>query len=206
MKKIIRLTIAILLILLVSGCAFVQNPAAKDPDTTVTLQKDGHVLQIIKESFGASNYDLAELKNEIELEIEDYNAQPNKKAELQKVEAENGVTDVEILFETPSDYELFNQETLREAEIGDFLLMPASFPGGDGFSIGKLINVRTGETITEDEINALSAEKIMISDTADRIYLPGRVLYISENAYASDGVSAVKRKEDAAGFVYIIFK
>ncbi|MCR5503466.1 MAG: hypothetical protein K6F53_10690 [Lachnospiraceae bacterium] len=206
MKKTVSLIIISLLLLLIAGCAFGGNPAEKDPDTTVTLQKDGHVLQIIRESFGESNYDIGELRNEIELELEDYNAQPNKSAELKKAESENGVTDVEILFGTPDDYSLFNQETLRVGEIGDFLLMPGSFPGGDGISISGLVNARTGEVITEDEINALSSEKILVSDVSDRIYLPGKVLYISDNAYSSEGVAAVRRKEDAAGFIYIIFR
>ena len=56
------LSLTALFLFLLCGCTMGKNGIDDDPDTALSVGKDGTILQVIRESFTGSNYDINELK------------------------------------------------------------------------------------------------------------------------------------------------
>lgn len=197
MKK--RLSLILILcsiaVCVITGCS--GSLAADDPDTTLTIKKDGSAVSVIKESFDMPDYDINELKSDIEAAVSDYNKKEADAVKLLKAEAESGVTDVELSFLSLKDYEDFNGEILRTE---DAELAAAS-------DLSDLVSTDDMETKLDTAgIDRLSGAVLLTTDVKDRIYLPGKALYISKNAYASEDKRSVRLNEDADGLLYVIYK
>ena len=197
MKKYLSyiLTLGVFLLLL-TGCG---SEASKDPDTNITISKDGSLSSIIIESFGESYYDVNELETEINEEISAYNLKNPDGVKLNKVSLENDVVTVRMEYASSDDYSSFNSEDFYAGSIEDAL--------NKGINISEIltdVNDKT-KTISSSDIKDMTKEKILITDFMGTVYLPGKALYISDNVTVfSDGKSVKNNglSEDAYIVIY----
>ncbi len=197
------LLITALFLFLITGCAAGKSGIDDDPDTALSVGKDGTVLQVIRESFTESNYDLNELKSDIEKELADYKGGA---ITLEKAELSGETTDVRLSYPSAEDFADFNEEEFVLTDVSIYILHPSQFALKEEVPVTALVGAKDGAKITEDAINAFSEEKMIIADIDERIYLPGKALYLSENADASEDLTSVRRKEGTGGAVIIIYK
>jgi hypothetical protein len=178
--------------------------------TTLTLLKDGSVRSEIRENFGESYYDSAELQNTILSQTADYNREAgSSKITVEKVEAKDDIAVVKMIYEKPEDYASFNRSilfvgTAKEAKEAGYQLDLVLSGTKDA-----------NETIGMSDMLAMDGEKILITDVKDRIVLNGKALYTSDNVTVSDNgkeiqisLSGEEAKEagDKKALAYVVFE
>lgn len=184
---------------LTSAC----SRGAKDDGTKTCLNitKKNEIVSNIRESFSESYYSASELNNMIMDEIASYNAHNVPDAvKANKINVSDGVTDVELYYATSNDYTKFNNEKLF---VGT---------GPEATSLGFGLNCILTDikdatsTIAQAELSNMTANTILIADTDQVIYLPSKVLYVSDNCFVLEGNNAVERREGDTKPIYVVFK
>ncbi len=198
MKKYIFLSfVGAFLILVLAGCAGSQS---KDPNSNLMINKNGSITATIKEDFKESYYDINELKTSVDEEISSYNSTHDGAIKLDKVALENDKAIVVMEYTTSLDYSAFNNEQIFVGSASEALL--------NGYSLDVIMtDIKDAtKTIAESDIKTMGKEKILISDSKDTIYLPGKVLYVNDNTYVMEDGKSVKLKDGVSGLIYAIYK
>lgn len=197
MKKIKYLLLILIISLMLAACG---NPATKDPDSNISIEKNGSVEAVIIDSFEQSYYNLDELKTMIDTEIDGYNQVSGKKIELKKLSLDNDIVRVIMSYDSTEDYAAFNSQTLFVGSYDEAV--------AKGYSMNVILSsaVNPSQTISEPDIKAFNKEKIVITDAAETIYVPGKILYISDNATVLEGAKSAKSSGLNNGLIYIVYK
>ncbi len=152
--------------------------------TAVTIDKDGHVSNVIYEQFDKDYYDLEELSKMAEEELEEYNSEyMTPKITLDKVEAVEDGTYVRMSmnYDSASDYSNFNEETLFYGTIEE--AEAAGYKVSDGLVDDK------GEKIDSSFAADHPERHIIITNDKANIITPFNI------EYTTKGVSLVGKKE-----------
>lgn len=198
MKKSIFLSlICVITVFSLVGCAGAQ---LKDPNSNIMIGSNGSISATIKEDFKESYYDIDELKAAIDEEVNNYNKEHDGAIKVDKVALENEQAVVVMNYVSSDDYSLFNNEQIFVGSPSEALLK--------GYSLGVILtDIKDAtKTITESDIKVMGNEKLLISDSKDTIYLPGKVLYVNDCTYVLEDGKSVRLKDGVSGLIYAIYK
>ncbi len=186
--------------LVLAGCSLFDR-SGDDPDTHLKINKDGSVLSVIHESFQESNYDINEFRTETLSLLDSYNASRPDAVKLNKAELlDNGITDVELSFADVNTFADFNGEIMYVGIAGKILNSEYSI------DVGNMTRMSDQGTMSDADMLALAEEKLLVADIPDRIYLPGKILYFSDNCDVSEDGRSFRRKEGNEDLIYVIYQ
>lgn len=198
MKKI-SILLCVLISILMIGCG--NTTVDINEGEAISINKKGEVTQYIKESFSEGYYDINELNNMIMDEINVFNSNNGELVTLTKAqlsESDNKLTDVVIEYKCASGYADFNNLTLLIGKIDEI-------PGGyiTDITLSDINDATKSIKLTDKD--GLKNKNILISDIDDVIYLPSKVLYVSDNCSVISDNKAVKKKADQNGLIYVVY-
>ena len=164
------------------------------------IGSNGSISATIKEDFKESYYDIDELRDAIDEEVNNYNKEHDGAIKVDKVALENEQAVVVMNYVSSDDYSLFNNEQIFVGSPSEALLK--------GYSLGVILtDIKDAtKTITESDIKVMGNEKLLISDSKDTIYLPGKVLYVNDCTYVLEDGKSVRLKDGVSGLIYAIYK
>ncbi|MCU6761563.1 Uncharacterised protein [uncultured Roseburia sp.] len=201
-KPIIIVTLAAAGAFLLAGCG-----SLKVDSNTISVQKNGKIMEGLVEDFSKEYYDEEELKAYIDQSVEDYAAE-NEKGDVKvsgyKVEDQKAY--LTLKYKNTDSYgkfngvDIFNGTIVKaQAEGYDF---DASFTKvEDGEAKGS---ADTKEVTSDDKLNVLILRENM------NIIVPGTIQYVSADGVkvtAKDTVEIEQKSDTAvAPVVYVIYK
>ena len=169
-----RKTIAILsltMMLCLSGCINIEN--AKE--STVTVNKQGVITQVLKDDLPEERYSGEELSTTVAAQIEEYNdSAGGEKIHLKKSEIAQEKVTMILEYKTDEDYRAFNRIDFYAGNMEQAVQEKYSF---------------AGEFITSDHKKVESGvipdqcmeEQVMIIREPLIVKVPGEILYTSAN-------------------------
>lgn len=197
MKRLVYILLTIVMVIGLSGCS---DLAEKNPLTTISIDKDGSVTLRIHESFTADEHcDIAELKEMILDEAANYNSKNPEAISLIKIEEVDGVSDVHMGFKTANDYGTYAKENIYVGKCSE-----ASNEG----MINKVILTDVSDsskTISDSDIKLNEDDSIIITNCPEIIYLPSKVLYMSDNCEVLEEGRAVRNINSDNSNIYVIY-
>ena len=179
-KRILTMTAACAMALFtLSACG-----AGEEKVTSVAIDKDGKVTNVIYEDFGEEYYDIKELSDMAASEISEYNVEySSPKITLEKAELveDDTFARLTMTYDSASDYSHFNQVSLFYGTIEE--------AQKKGYEIsGSLVN-STGEKIETSYLEDHKDRHIIITSDKSNIRTPYNIEYMS------GGVTLVDKKE-----------
>lgn len=201
-KPIIFVTLAAAGVSLMAGCG-----SLKVDSNTISVQKNGKIVEGIVEDFSKDYYDEDELKTYIDQAVDDYAAE-NKKGDVKvsgyKVEDQKAY--LTLKYKNTDSYGKFNgvdifNGTIVQAQAEGYDFDTSFVKVEDGREKG---GADAKEVISEDKLNVLILRENM------NIIVPGTIQYVSEDGVkvtAKDTVSVEQNGDTAvAPVVYVIYK
>lgn len=185
--------ITCLLFIFLTGCGVGNN---KDV-TTISLQKDGKVVQTIVEDFSKEQYDINEFQKMNENTVSYFNENMDREAvTIHSMHEEEGTLKVVMDYANANDYYEFNAKLLYVGTIEQ--------ANTAGYDLNQsYTDVKSGESVTVDKALEKTGHHVaIVSEPVDVETFAG-ILYVS------DGVTLKEKRkatvsEDTQG--YIIFK
>ena len=175
-----RMDAVLATVLLLSGCG--GNASAKGTTQTgLTVERDGQVVFYIVDSFDKGYYDIDELRDMAQKEVEAHNdlsssggAGSVSLENVARMEGDGQRVRVVYRFSDSAAYSAFQNETLYYETVEQAIQSRHIFSGAVLFN--------GGETITLDEENQkkMAGRHILVTDAATKINLPYGVAYYSE--------------------------
>lgn len=175
-----RMAAVLTTVLLLSGCG--GSASAKgSTQTGLTVEKDGQVVFYIVDSFDKGYYDIDELRDMAQREVEAHNGGKSygeagsvSLESVAKMEGDEQQVRVVYRFSDSAAYSAFQKEMLYYETIEQAIQSRHIFSGTVLFN--------GGETITLDEENQkkMAGRHILVTETAAKIHLPYGVAYYSE--------------------------
>ncbi len=197
MKRLVYIFVTIIIVLSLCGCG---DLAEKNPLTTVTINKNGSITFRIHESFTEEEHcDIAELKEMILDEAANYNVFNLDAISLDKIEVTDGITNVQMNFSTAEDYQNYTKEKLYVGKCSD------AYEKG---KVSKVILSDTSDssnTISDSDIKLNEDDNILITECKEIIYLPSKVLYISDNCEVLEDGRAIRNINSDKSVIYVIY-
>lgn len=184
----------VLLVCCLAGCG---DQEVTYDATTLVVNSDGTLTEVVVEAFDKEYYDASELESFVRNEIQKYNLKKvSTQILLESVEVEDEIAKVKISYKTNEDYQEFNEDaslfvgTVKKA-MEDGFRFDQTFT-----AYGKTEAVSVAK-VTEDGNCG-----IVITQEATNVVLPDKILYISENVTTQGKKSAVTGE----GECYIVYK
>ena len=179
-KRILALTFATTTAMLtLSGCG------EKGQDvTSISIDKDGKVTNVICEEFDKEYYDIQELSDMAASEISEYNVEyssPSVSLDKTELAQEDSFAKLTMSFESASDYSHFNQVSLFYGTIQEAL--------DKGYEVSKSLVNSDGDRIDEAFIEENKDRHIIITSDKSNIKTPYNIEYMS------NGVTLLDKKE-----------
>ncbi len=192
--KIVLLCISVAILL--GGCLEKENDYA---ETTLKLQKRGHVSESIVENFDKDYYNLEELKGEFTQMIGAYNDSiGSEEIKLKKIELKDSLVYVDIDFNGPSDYESFVGEKLFVGTIGDAY--------DNGYTMDVVLKgTEKGDKIEKIQIMGMPERTVIILSEHVRVKTFKDIAYVSANVDLIDSDEA-RVLSESDGLAYIVLK
>ena len=156
----------------------------KEAVTSVEIDKDGKVTNVIYEEFDMDYYDIKELSDMAASEISEYNVEyDSPKIALEKADLveDDSYAKLTMTYDSASDYSHFNQVSLFYGTIGE--------AEDKGYTISKSLVGRNGEKIEESFIEEHKDRHIIITSDKSNIKAPYNIEYMS------NGVTLIDKKE-----------
>ena len=197
MKKNILAVISILsMLLLLCGC----SSKIDDSISSIQLNKDDSIEQRIREPFEENYYDIEELKKSILEQTAEYSKTHDEDSvELKSAQLQDKVACVDLTYKSAADFQAFNNQ--------EFFAGAASLADSMGYETNVILTDVNDKTITvsKSDIQAMESENILITECKDMIYLPSKVLYVSDNCILLSEKS-VKADANTDKLIYVIYK
>lgn len=187
MRKLKAILSAACVILLLTGC----GQGSETDETTITIEKDGKIVNTIKEAFNEEQYSEEALKQMTLSEVEEYNRQSgDEMITVDKIETSNNVVKVEMTYHSFQDYKEFNE---TEFFVGTVL---------EAYEAGYDMDVTLGSAdgssaqLTREGLLKLGGSTIIIFGEPVRVNTYSKILYASNGVtVSSDGKSAVAAQD-----------
>lgn len=197
-KKIAILTVSLLLLGLLTGCA---DHATETEQTTMTIAKDRSVTLIIVEDFTQDYYSQSELQEMILKEAAAYNnSHGADDISVEKVEVKDQKATVVMQFATPQAYAAYNNQIFFCGTVEE------AVQAGYAMDVPLLQLGEVTRQIGRDELMTMADSKLIIAEESQQIRLPGEVQYASEGVIVSGKGRTVMLPEEQEGMAYIIYK
>ena len=179
-KKTLLMTVAATTALLtMTGCGEKSREV-----TSVTIDKEGHISNVIYEEFDKDYYDVNELSDMASKEISEYNAEyidPRITLEGVEVTEESSLARVSMTYENSTDFSNFNDEDLFYGTIGEALEA--------GYQVSSELIDNNGVKIEGSFAADHPDRHIIITNDKSNIIAPFNIEYMSK------GVTLIGKKE-----------
>ncbi len=189
---------AISLVMMVFLTACGGKDLTKTDATSVTVKKDGSVINVIFEDFSEGYYNIDELKNMAEDEVNAYNAQNGEsKAELTSLEREDSNIKMVMKFASASDYTSFNSEQLMFGTVSELKL--------SGVNVDtNLVDTNGVPVSSEDIAGILDDQHVLVTENKGLVALPYKVKYTSKGVSLTDSSVADLSQTAEGELTYIV--
>lgn len=178
---------AILLTALLTACG------EKSPEvTSVSIDKDGAVTNVIYEEFDKDYYDVSELESMVGSEIDSYNSEfISPRITLDGVELidDSAFVKVSMTFKDASDFSSFNEEKVFYGTIEEAI--------DAGYEVSKGLVDRGGDALSEDFLDEHKDNHIVITTDKANFITPYKIRYMSKGVVLLSDKEAVL--EDTTG-------
>lgn len=200
-KRFFATAFVVLFVASSAGCGSQIPGIAEVERSTVYLTKDGTVTEFLVEGFEKDYYDVAELKQMILAEIEDYNSRAN---------AGNDMTPVRLI----SVYEKTDAVTVQleyadAQEYGDFngcvmYFGTIAHAKNAGYPIKTdVTDIATGTVLAKEEVQKMTENHVLVLQGNLPIVVPYKVLYVSTGVRV-EGNTVIFDGADGSGAVVIM--
>ena len=177
----------LLLIFLMGGCS---KQLTEYQENTLTINKDGTILDISVEDFSEGNYDMSNLEQFIRDEVTDYNAKNgDDRVVLNELNTDNKLARLELLYQSMDDYNAFNHTEYTLKDLIDTTLS------------GTMISAQDGSEIPASDVEDKDYLVLEVTD-AMNLEFQGKVLYYNEYITAQDGTYL----SSGEGTAVVVFK
>lgn len=204
------LMIALLCISVVAGCSMKKADLSKVTESTVGINADGSVDEVVIESFDREYYSLEELQDFVNEEVTAFNeANPREQPENQKDDPESAVITVQSI-EEDTDGKMvrmalsyLNTDIYNAFNGTELQFMPAEEAASeDSIAGAKLISVKTGESAAFADLAGLEKLYVICTSEPLQIRTSGKIVYYSEASSLIDDHTV----STAEGQSVIVFK
>ncbi len=180
--RIPLITAAVTAMILFAACGK-QGDVSELDTSSVSIQKDGSVVSTLIEEFSESYYDINELKQMTEDEINSFTVTNGEgTAELESLAQKNGKVKMVIKFADASAYSKFSEEMLVYETVADAKL--------SGRIQANLLTDADGNGIDTEKADALSNEHVVITSLKNIVAVPNKVKYVSRGVKLVDSYIA----------------
>ncbi len=196
MKRVVLCTIALLLMLGVVGCTNEELKVDKITANTIVAKSNGELQVATIEDFDKNYYDLDELKEYIEEQVNAYNKQVgDEKITVDEVDKKDDKAVMILTYSGMDQYANFNEVSAAyfAGGIGDISLKLPS----------TLIDAKNGSLASTDEILKDEKLRILVLNEPYHIVTDGKVKYYSEKATL---VNENEVDGAAEGMTIVVFK
>ncbi len=188
--------ISLTMVVLLAGCG--GKDLTKTDATSVTVKKDGTIVNVIFEDFSAGYYSIDELKTIAEDEVNAYNAQNGEgKTELTSLEKEDNNIKMVMKFASDRDYTSFNSEQLIYGTVSELKL--------NGVNVGTNLIDTNGIPVSSDDITAISDEQhVLVTANKGLVALPYKIKYTSKGVGVTESNVADLSQTAEGELTYIV--
>lgn len=191
-----KILLAVFLCAVMLGGCSGKVDLSKVTQSTLGVNADGSIDEVVIESFDKAYYSLDELKAYVDEQAAEFNkANPQEQPENQKADAEEQtaitVHSVEVDEEQKTArlelgylsvdlYNAFNKANLQ------MLTMEEALASDSVVAAGELIQVKTGETAVLKDFADQTKWHVLVADTPVQIQTVGKIMYYSKTASLID--------------------
>lgn len=190
-------------IMLLPGCGMLEQNTwePKEPEA-ISIDADGSVTEMIRDTLDAAYYSASELEAMIHSEVAEYNVRHGEDSvAVEKLEIEGEQVDLVMKYASPEDFARFNNTeffygTVISAELEGYLFDVPYKQVSDG--------VVHGSALSGSEVIRQMDSQVLILRAPAEVRVPGEVLFTSANAevLAADVVNATgSEPEEEEGLV-----
>ncbi len=190
MKKTTIVGLVLAIIMCMTGCN--SEPAPITTDTISLLEEDALTYTIISD-FSDPSYDLGELIDMAQDEVEEYGAG----VQISNAVVENGTLQFVYTFASVSDYEAFMGTSCFKGTVDQALQ--------EGFKSDTVLTSAKGKASVILGTESIGRYHLFVWNEDISVRCDGRILYHSSNLTISDKTDA-HPKDGAAGPYYVICK
>lgn len=166
-------------------------------DSTMLARTNGEIQVATVEDFNKDYYDISELKDYINKEIDAYNKKAGDvKIKVNKVKEKKKKAIMLLTYSGMGQYAAFNEVTSAYFAGGPDKKMPFALPT-------TLVNADNKELVSTQEVIADEKNKVLILTEPYHIVVDGKVKYYSENVEYTDSNEVKSAKN---GMSIIVFK
>ena len=184
------------MVMLLAGCG--GKDLTKTDATSVTVKKDGSIVNVIYEDFSEGYYSIDELRSMAEDEVNAYNARNGEgKTELTSLEREDNNIRMVMKFASDRDYTGFNSEQLLYGTVSELKL--------SGVNIGTDLIDTSLVPVSSEDIAAISDDQhVLVTQSKGLVALPYKIKYTSRGVSLS-GAQVADLSQTAEGeLTYIV--
>lgn len=182
---------------IMAGCG---SLGVKAPEmSTISIQKDGKIMQTIVDQFERNYYDVDELEKMTQEKIKRYSNEADDII-CESVEEKDGMIIVKMTYQTDSDYTDFNNRELFYGTVSE--------ASKQGYALSDLVS-KDGTSISETELSELSENHVVVIQTAAGeelgVNVYDKILYTSGNITLSGKKDAIIEAGEESMLSYIVF-
>ncbi len=191
-KKIsINILVSCLLFFLITGCR-----SAKEDVSTLTFDKDGHILEYLVEDFPADSYDVSEWEDEVRKGMDAYNKSGKGTITLSDVEFKEDKLKCMVDYDSDDAYFYLNNEPLFYGTVSQ------AVKAGYSMTV-PVFDTKSGDELPPVRLKDMSESNIIIIGRPIQIKTHKKIRYASGSVHVEHNLkSAVIEGEDTA---YIVF-
>lgn len=200
MKRNIFILLLVFILFSFSACGGGSDDEIFD-ETTVSINKDGEIKEVIVESFDKDYYSEEGLNAFFQEKISDYNSTNigGGNVKLEELIVENGKAKATLTFDSADTYKAFNGASIFFGTVSEAY---------DKGYITETVLKENGSssTITKIELmNELKDNNIIIVSEIVRVKCPSKITYTSANVEVIDDKNA-RISSESSGLAYILLK
>ncbi|MCR4757937.1 MAG: hypothetical protein K5792_09070 [Butyrivibrio sp.] len=175
------LVISFFALFVLYGCG-----AEESLGTSISIDKKGHVTNIVCEEFEQDYYDISELSDMAASEISSYNSEClSEKVTLESLESVNDGSYVKMVvnYKSVNDYASYNKTSLFYGTVQDAL--------DRGYDISEALVNGEGEQIGQDGISDYLSRHIIITSDKSDFITPYNIAYYTQGVVLNGKKEAV---------------
>lgn len=174
----------------------------------IEVMKDGSIIETITEEFSQEYYKEESLKAMILSEVAEFNRTHEEETiSVEQVERKDDNIIVKMTYPSAAVYTEYNADDYNAMALFSGTVAEA-YDAGYSLDI-KMTDVKGEKSIGKEELLGMGSEKIIISEAAMQIKVPGKIQYIGERVEAESKNKVhmlTDENGEAVGKYYIIYK
>lgn len=193
-RKISGLIIAVSLIALLTGC----SETADFSKSGVEVSEDQTITAVIMEDFSADYYQMEELIQFVNEDIQSYNTEVGSNVvSIGDYSLDNGTITLQLAF---TNYDAYNGYMPEEVFVGN---LQGAYDRGYNFDRTLYVAGKDGDTIVKEDLLNMGNAKVVVITGDLCVRCPSKILYYSTGMTLLDNQTV---SADTAGNYFIIYK